>query len=48
MALGIIAQHVNAKLAFDRDTQKITNHTVANELLAGASPRKEWEEFYRL
>jgi predicted dehydrogenase len=49
MALGIIAQRVNAgKLTFDRATQQITNHKVANELLAGAPPRKEWEQFYKL
>jgi predicted dehydrogenase len=48
MALGIIAQRVNAKLLFDRTTKQITNHKVANELLAGAPARKDWEEFYRL
>ena len=48
MALGIIAQRVNAKLAFDRDTKRITNHKVANELLAGVPPRKDWEQFYKL
>jgi hypothetical protein len=48
MALGVIAQRVNAKLVFDPQTRQITNHRLANELLAGAPPRKEWEEFYRL
>jgi hypothetical protein len=48
MALGVIAQHVNAKLAFDRDTKQITNHKAANELLAGVPPRKGWEQFYKL
>ena len=48
MALGIIAQRVNAKLAFDRDTKRITNHKVANELLAGVPPRKDWEQYYKL
>ena len=48
MALGIIAQRVNAKLAFDPVTQEITNHSIANTLLAGNPPRKEWEQYYRL
>ena len=48
MAIGIIAQQVNAKVQFDRRTQRITNHKVANELLKGAPPRKEWEQFYKL
>lgn len=46
--LGTLAQRLNTKLTFDRDTQQITNHTVANELLQGPPPRKGWEEFYRL
>ena len=48
MALGVIAQRVNAKLTFDAATQQITNNKVANELLAGVPPRKEWEQFYKL
>lgn len=48
MALGIIAQRVNAKLVFDPATQRITNHAVANEFLAGNPPRPGWEQFYRL
>ena len=48
MALGVIAQRVNAKLTFDRDTKQITNHKVANELLAGVPARKDWEQFYKL
>lgn len=48
MALGVIAQRVNAKLEFDPKTKQITNHKVANELLKGVPPRKGWEEFYRL
>ena len=48
MALGVIAQRVNARLAFDPDTKRITNHKAANELLAGVPPRKEWEQFYKL
>jgi predicted dehydrogenase len=48
MAIGIIAQQVNAKLEFDRKTRKITNHKVANELLNGVPPRKDWEQYYKL
>jgi len=48
MAMGVIAQRVNAKLAFDLATKQITNHKLANELLAGAPPRKDWEQFYKL
>ena len=48
MALGVIAQRVNAKLAFDRDTKQITNHPLANQLLAGVPPRPDWEQYYRL
>lgn len=48
MAMGVIAQHVNAKLAFDPVTKQITNHKVANGLLATVEPRKEWEQYYKL
>lgn len=48
MDLGIIAQRVNSKLIFDPKTRRITNHNVANELLDGPPPRKEWEQFYKL
>lgn len=48
MAIGIIAQRVNAKLEFDREKKQITNHKLANELLAGVPPRKDWEQYYKL
>ena len=48
MALGIIAQRVNASLKFDRATKQITNHKLANALLFGAPPRKDWEQYYKL
>jgi predicted dehydrogenase len=48
MAIGIIAQRVNAKLSFDRAAKQITNHPVANGLLAGPPPRKDWEQYYKL
>jgi predicted dehydrogenase len=48
MAIGVIAQQVNARLSFDPATKQITNHQVANGLLAGVPPRKDWEQFYQL
>ncbi|MCU0771072.1 MAG: Gfo/Idh/MocA family oxidoreductase [Verrucomicrobia bacterium] len=48
MALGIIAQRLNRKLVFDRQTTQITNDKLAQDLLAGPPPRKGWEEFYRV
>lgn len=48
MALGVIAQRVNAKLEFDPVRKQITNHKIANELLKGAPPRKDWEQYYKL
>jgi hypothetical protein len=48
MAIGIIAQRVNAAVKFDAATRKITNHKAANEMLDGAPPRKEWVQFYKL
>jgi predicted dehydrogenase len=48
MAIGVLAQRVNAKLIFDPTTKQITNHKLANELLAGAPPRKGWEQYYQL
>jgi len=48
MAIGVIAQQVNAKIEFDPATKRITNHKVANELLNGVPPRPGWEQFYKL
>ena len=46
--LGTLAQRLDEKLLFDRKTKQITNHEVANRLLAGPPPRKGWEEYYKL
>jgi hypothetical protein len=46
--LGVLAQQLNTKLLFDRETKQITNNKVANELLVGAPPRKGWEQYYKL
>ena len=48
MAIGVIAQRVNARLEFDPATKQITNHKIANDLLAGVPPRKDWEQYYKL
>ena len=48
LVLGVLAQRLNTKLCFDRATKQITNHQVANALLAGPPPRKGWEQFYKL
>jgi predicted dehydrogenase len=48
MAIGVIAQRVNAKLSFDRETRQITNHKIANEFLDGVEPRKDWDQYYRM
>ncbi|MCK9311028.1 MAG: Gfo/Idh/MocA family oxidoreductase [Bacteroidales bacterium] len=47
-SLGVMAQKLNTKLLFDRKTKTITNNQLANELLIGLSPRKGWEQYYRV
>ncbi len=46
--LGVIAQQLNAKLTFDPQKKKFTNNKLANALLVGAAPRKDWKYFYNL
>jgi hypothetical protein len=46
--LGVLAQRLGGKLEFDRETKRITNNALANQLLAGPPPRPGWEEFYKL
>ncbi len=48
MAIGIIAQRVNATVKFDAATRQITNHKIANDLLKGVPPRQEWLQYYKL
>jgi hypothetical protein len=48
MTLGIIAQEVNAKVVFDPASRRITSNKVADALLDGPPPRKDWEQFYKL
>jgi hypothetical protein len=45
-SLGVLAQKLNTKLLFDRNTKTITNNKLANDLLVGLPPRKGWEQFY--
>ncbi|WP_040303246.1 Gfo/Idh/MocA family oxidoreductase [Algoriphagus machipongonensis] len=46
--LGVLAQQLNTKLEFDRETHRIVNNPLANQLLTGEAPRRGWEEFYTL
>lgn len=46
--LGVLAQRLNTKLVFDRESKQITNNPLANLLLVGEAPRKGWEEYYKL
>ena len=48
MAIGIIAQRVNATVKFDAASKQITNHKIANELLKGVPPRPDWLQYYKL
>ena len=46
--LGVLSQQLGEKLLFDRVTKQITNNKLANQMLAGAPPRKGWEEYYKI
>lgn len=46
--LGVIAQRLNARLLFDRETKRITNNHFADALLTGMPPRKGWEQYYKV
>jgi len=48
MALGVLAQRLNAKLAFDPATKQIINSKLGNNLLVGPPPRNGWEQFYKV
>ncbi|MCP5543757.1 MAG: Gfo/Idh/MocA family oxidoreductase [Akkermansiaceae bacterium] len=45
--LGVIAQHLGGKLAFDPATRRFTNNDEANALL-NPPPRAGWESYYKL
>ncbi|MEN9686281.1 MAG: hypothetical protein RLZZ28_2067 [Bacteroidota bacterium] len=46
--LGVLAQHLNTTLKFDRKKQQITNNKMANEMLVGLPPRKGWEQYDKM
>ena len=46
--LGVMAQRLNRKIVFDRNSKRITNDAFADAYLTGAPPRKGWEEFYKI
>ncbi|MDR1403296.1 MAG: gfo/Idh/MocA family oxidoreductase, partial [Tannerellaceae bacterium] len=46
--LGVLSQQLGVKLLFDRQTKRITNNPLANQMLYGSSPRKGWEEYYKV
>lgn len=46
--LGVIAQRLNDRLLFDRETKRITNNHFADALLTGMPPRKGWEQYYKV
>jgi hypothetical protein len=47
-SLGVMAQRLNAKIQFDRNTKTITNNAFANAMLTQIPPRKGWDEYYKL
>jgi predicted dehydrogenase len=47
-SLGVMAQRLNTKILFDRNTKQVTNNAFANAMLTQTPPRKGWEEFYKL
>jgi hypothetical protein len=46
--LGVLAQWTGEKIIFDRKKKIITSSKKANELLMGPTPRKEWEQYYKI
>jgi predicted dehydrogenase len=47
-SLGVMAQRLNTKILFDRNTKQVTNNAFANAMLTQIPPRKGWEEFYKM
>ena len=47
-SLGVIAQQLDKKLIFDRDTKTIVNDAFANTILMGNEPRKGWEQYFKM
>ena len=46
--LGVLAQRLNRKLVFDRESKQISNDPIANQMLIGEQPREGWEQYYKI
>ena len=46
--LGVIAQHLGHGFKFDRTSKEIIGDPFASALLAGAPPKKGWEDYYKV
>lgn len=47
-SLGVLAQRIGTKLNFDRQSERITNNSLADSLLSGPAPRPEWAQYYKV
>jgi hypothetical protein len=45
--LGVIAQRLGGRLAFDAATRTFRGNAAATDLLTGPPPRPGWEQYYR-
>jgi hypothetical protein len=48
LMLGVICQHLNEELHFDRETERFVGNDRANAMLDGPPPRSGWEQFYKM
>jgi predicted dehydrogenase len=48
MMLGIVCQKLNEELSFDISREQCIGNDKANALLEGPTPRKGWEQFYKI
>ncbi|MDR1500218.1 MAG: Gfo/Idh/MocA family oxidoreductase [Tannerellaceae bacterium] len=46
--LGVLSQQLGERLLFDRESKRITNNALANQMLFGDLPRKGWEDYYKI
>jgi predicted dehydrogenase len=46
--LGVLGQLLGEKLLFDRETKRITNNELANQMLFGDLPRRGWEDYFKI
>lgn len=46
--LGVMAQRLNTRLLFNRETKRVTNNRFADAMLTGIPPRKGWEQYYKV